>query len=385
MSSLNVYTRRSLELRAAEYYAHIRKPESEWKAIEDLQPQLSEIEHYVLARDCDAAAGLLHTISMNYLFRWGHYVQLGRLWERLMGHIQNGPLRVHSLGALGSVYYALGDHDKALQFHREAIELARQIDYQKGVSAQLGRVGIIHRSRFEIKQAQECHEESLRIAREIGDRAIEGYRLGDLGAISLLLGQYQRALNLYQHSVTIAREVGSRWEEGIRLGGIGRVYYALGFEERAQEYYQQVLAIAEAIGDRQRKSEYLRELAHSYVGCDRLETAEELCREALGVAREIGHRWGEAHCLLELGGICFMKGNFAEAEQHCAGSRSLDMMGIKHQATLLLGIAQLSRHTSTATTTFTESIRHCQIILENCEFAYSTSCFGRRPHWSSCL
>lgn len=386
----SVYTRRNLELRAAEYYACIRKLESEWKTIEDLQPQLSEIGHCCLAGDYDAAAKVLHTISMNYLFKWGHYVQLKQLWERLLGHVQNGQLHVHNLGGLGNVYFALGDDNKALQFHQAALAFARQIGFRKGVSVQLGRLGIIHRSRFEIEQARLYHEESLQIARDIGDRAIEGFRLGDLGAISLLLGQYEHALELYEQSVMIAREVRSPWEEGIRLGGIGRVYHALGYEERAQDYYQQVLLIAEAVGDRQRKSEYLRELAHSFVGYGQLETAETLCREGLSIAREIGHRWGEAHCLLELGGICLMNGNFVEAEQYCAESRSLDMIGIKHQATLLLGIAQLYRHNHCAVTTFAESVGYCQMVLEKNQnlptvcFILATALVGQavcNPRW----
>jgi len=364
VSPVPAYTHRSLELRAAEYYAGIRKPESEWKTIEDLQPQLSEIGHCCLAGDYDAAAKVLHTISMNYLFKWGHYVQLKHLWERLLGHVQNGQLHVHSLGGLGSVYYALGDCDRAIQFHREALVLARQIGYRKGASAQLGRLGIIYRSLFEIEQAWQCHEESLRIAREIGDRAIEGYRLGDLGAICLLLGQHQRALELYWQSVEIAREVGSRWEEGIRLGGVGRVYDALGCMDQARDYYQQVLAIAEAVGDRQRKSEYLRELAHSYAGSGQPDTAVTLCRDGLNTARDIGHRWGEAHCLLVLGRISLMNGNFTEAEQYCAEANNLNVLGVNYQATLLLGITQLSRHDPRAAKTFSEVITHCQTLLD---------------------
>jgi len=366
------YIRRSLELRAAEYYASIRKLESEWRTIEDLQPQLSEIEHYVLAGDYDAAAEVLHAISMNYLFKWGYYVQLGKLWERLMGHIQNGPLHVHSLGVLGSVYYALGDCDRAIQFHREALVLACQIDYPKGASAQLGRLGIIYRSLFEIEQARQCHEESLRIAREIGDRAIEGYRLGDLAAIYLLLGQHQRALELYWQSVEIARERGDRWEEGIRLGGVGRVHHALGDVEQAQDYYQQVLAIAEAVGgDRQRKSEYLRELAHSYASSGQRDTAMTLCQDGLNTAREIGHRSGEAYCLLVLGRISLMNGNFAEAEQYCADARDLNVLGVNYQATLLLGIAQLYRHDPRAAMTFSEVITHCQTLLDRTANLYA--------------
>jgi len=365
------YIRRSLELRAAEYYARIRKPESEWRAIEDLQPQLIEIEHRFLAGDYDGAARVLQKIATHYLFKWGYYAQLGRLREGLLGHIKDQRLQAENLGGLGSVYYALGNFDSAIQFHQEALVLARQIGYQRGVSGQLGRLGIIYRSLFQIEQAQQCYEESLQIARSINDPAMEVYRLGNLGTILLLLGQHQRALELYQQSVTIARGMGKRWEEGIRLGGVGRVYHALGLEEQARQYFQQGLLIAEEIGDRQRKSEYLRELAHSHASSGQRDTAMTLCQDGLNTAREIGHRWGEAHCLLVLGRISLMNGNFTEAEQYCAEAYSLNVLVVNYQATLLLGITQLSRHDPRAAMTFSEAITHCQTLLDRTANLYA--------------
>jgi len=63
----DVYNKRNLELRTAEFYASIRKPESEWKTIEDLAPQLAEFEHRVRAGDYDEAARTLGAIDPGYL------------------------------------------------------------------------------------------------------------------------------------------------------------------------------------------------------------------------------------------------------------------------------------------------------------------------------
>jgi hypothetical protein len=70
------YTRRNLELRAAEYYASIRKQESEWKSIVDVESTLLEFVHRMQARDYRGAHQVLTLVDRNHLSRWGHYTRL---------------------------------------------------------------------------------------------------------------------------------------------------------------------------------------------------------------------------------------------------------------------------------------------------------------------
>lgn len=363
MNNPRPYARHALELRAAEYYVSIRKPESEWKTLEDLTPQLREIEQRLGIADYDRAAKVLYTIAMDYLFRWGHYARLGQLWEQLQGHLTDRRLQVDNLGELGCFYYSLGECDTAIHFHQQAIALAQEIGYQEGASLQLGRLGIVYRSLFELAQAEKYHNESLYIARSIGNRTLECFQLGNLGTVALLLGQYTRALELYTEATAMAHETGNRWEEGIRLGGIGRVQQALGFPEQAIASYQQVLAIAQPLGDRLRISKYLQELAHSYASLGQLESARTLGQEGLRVAREIQHRWQEALCLLELGRVSLLQGNFSEAEHYCIEVRQLGVIGTVCQALLILGITQLYQQQLNAPDTFLEAIARCRTML----------------------
>jgi tetratricopeptide (TPR) repeat protein len=179
------YTRRNLELRAAEFYASIRKLESEWKTIADLAPQLAEFEHRVRTGDYDGACRVLEPIDFDYLFIWGYYALLAEMREKLQGHLASLDLQETNLGSLGSAYYTLGQMGRAIEFYSQA----------------------------------------LAIADEIGDRSPKGQYLSDLGATHYSLGQWKRAIEFYERALTIASEVHDERIESRCLGGLGRIYY----------------------------------------------------------------------------------------------------------------------------------------------------------------
>jgi len=90
------YSRRELELRAADYYVQLRKPREEWESIEDLRPQLLEFRHRINAEDYDNAVRLI--LSLNVLFQWGQFRLVARMHEQLVGKVSDTTLAQRHLG-----------------------------------------------------------------------------------------------------------------------------------------------------------------------------------------------------------------------------------------------------------------------------------------------
>jgi tetratricopeptide (TPR) repeat protein len=139
------YTRQALERRAADYYVQLRTPEDTWESIDDLEPQLNEFEHRVRAGNYDDAYSLTEPISFNCLFQWGYYVKLAKLWERLLGHVEDPLLSSAHLGHLGIVYRVLGHYGTSMRITSQAFSLAETIGNNRWQSAWLGNLGIIYR------------------------------------------------------------------------------------------------------------------------------------------------------------------------------------------------------------------------------------------------
>ncbi|MBN1814448.1 MAG: DUF4062 domain-containing protein, partial [Anaerolineae bacterium] len=204
------YTRRNLELRAADFYAGIRKPESEWRAIDDLTPQLAEFEHRVRAGDYDDACRVLEPVDLDCLDLWGHYDRLIELRGKLRGRLTDPALQVANLGSLGNAYRVLGQVERAIDLHKEALAIARELDDRRREGTQLGNLGRAYRDLGQVERAIELLEEALAIARELGDRQGEGDSLGHLGIACRDLGQVERAIEHLTQALAIAREVGDR-------------------------------------------------------------------------------------------------------------------------------------------------------------------------------
>jgi tetratricopeptide (TPR) repeat protein len=400
----DAYNRRNLELRAADFYAGLRKPESEWKTIDDLAPQLAEFEHRVCAGDYDGACRVLEPIDSGYLDLWGHYTRLVEMREKLLGDLTDPNLRAANLGSLGNAYRPLGQVERAIEFYEQALVIDRKIGDRQGEARDLsnwgrayhdlgqfkrairlleealaidreigdrreeggclGTLGLAYRDLGQIRQAIKLHEGALAVAREIGDRRNEGVWLGYLGLAYRDLGQVGRAIKLYEEALVIAREIGHRPYEGVWLGNLGIAYCDLGKIERAIKFHEEAQAIAREIGDRRREGRHFGNLGIAYCNLGQFEQAIRLYGEALVIAREIGHRREKSRHLLGLGKVLLATEELPAAKQRYAEALALEVPETSYKAAVALGIVLLQQRDPAAGDAFADAAARCRAMLE---------------------
>ncbi len=402
MSTLNSYTCRALELRTAKYYAHIRKPESEWKTIEDLAPQLAEFEHLVKAREYDAACQVLDS-NATHLFLWGYYALLVAMRKTLVGKIQSLTLQLNNLegmadalratgelqsaiahyeqglilahclgdrareaklqGDLGSAYRVLGQREKSLALYESALAISREIGDRREECRQLGHLGRIYGVLGGFTQAIEAHKKAIEIARETNNRQLEGYNLGTLGNIYRALGQFETARTLYEMALMIAYEIGERREEGVRHRSLGEIYRVLGNTEKAVTFFQIALARSRDIAYRVGEENTLGSLGNVYIDLEDYGKAQEYHTEALRISREIGYRTGQEYSVLGLARIKLATDNLTEAQQLCEEALSLYAEEVDYHIALILGIVYLRQKSAKAPEIIQDAILRCQRLL----------------------
>jgi tetratricopeptide (TPR) repeat protein len=221
------------------------------------------------------------------------------------------------LGNLGNAYSSLGQYDKAIEHHRQALGIAREIPADRQMeSAALGNLGVAYKNLGQYGKAIEHHRQALGIAREIGDRAGEGAWLGNLGSAYGLLGEYGKAIEHYQFALAITRQIGDRRGEGNCLGGLGSSFLSLGQYGEAIDHFRLALEIARAIGDRQGEGMHLGNLGSAYEALGQNGEAIDHFQLALAIARAIGDRAGEGRHLGNLGNAFYSLGQYKEAIDH---------------------------------------------------------------------
>jgi tetratricopeptide (TPR) repeat protein len=192
-------------------------------------------------------------------------------------------LAAYHLSNLGTAHANLGDTRRAINFHEQALAIARENRDRHSEGSILGSLGNAHAALGEARRAIEFYEQALAIVREIRDQRGEGTTLGNMGIAHTALGETRRAIDFHQQALAIAREIGDRRGEGNHLGNLGSAHAALGETRRAIEFYEQALAIAREIGDRHNEGIHLYNLANALAKLGDVPTAITLTEQALAI------------------------------------------------------------------------------------------------------
>lgn len=392
MSEQVAYSRRALELQAAEYYVSIRKPESEWRTIEDLTPQLAEYAHRIKAGDFDRACQILESIDYAYLFKWGYYKRLTQLWEPLKGKLNDLDLKIVRLQSLGRCYRELGQRDHAGDLLKPALEMARQSKSQEYEVSLLDELGLTCRVQGDTHLAIVFYLSSLQMARDLGIQWAEYARLGSLGRAQFDLGQFEEAFEKFTTALSLARKNNDQWEEELNLGRIGRWHCAYDRYAEAVRYFQEARDIAK---ETRPSDKYLHLvcLSNAYRHLGQIERASELYQQEMTTAyQETDSPWLKSILRVEYGRIQLEKGQISEAYEQFEAATQLDSPETMHEVWISLYIAALRLlKKSQVKDCLDKTIEFCQDRLTKTSDLYApryvlaTALVGKAtcdPHWT---
>lgn len=404
-----LYTRKTLELRAAGYY---RELSSIFPArdIDDLQPQLLLFEHLVNAKEFGQAFTILGTLDSKYLSTWGYYVRLVEMRQKLVGHL-NEPLLeadnfhdlAHSfsilgnlklavelytrskiiaqqerdqhregrcLGSLGKVYRAMGQDDEASRYFNEALVKARAISNRKLEGEWLAGLGSCYRDMGKLDIASTFYKEAIAIASESGDRKNEARGLSRLGVVYRSIGQFEDGIELHRKSLSIAQDHGNRLEEAIQLCNIGDGLYALGNLQQSEDLCMRALTIGRDIEYNAGVQRYLSRLASIELAKGNFDIATHHFQEALTIARNINDRRGESYQLIGISRSHLANDDITNALSSIKEALELDIPQTSFEAAVVYGMILLHQQDKTSCIVFQDATKRCRHRLSNSVEAY---------------
>jgi serine/threonine protein kinase/tetratricopeptide (TPR) repeat protein len=208
-----------------------------------------------------------------------------------------------ALHGLGTVRFALGEHDEAETHYGEALALARRGGDRHKEGAMLGRLAVFHHERSQPAEAEALYERAIEIHREFGDRRGEAVLLGNLANLRFDVGMPDAAHDLYAHALALHREVGDEIGEGRVLGNLATLGCSRDRFDEALGLYEQALAVHRRTGNLRDEAICLLNLASLHMHEGRPEEARALYSRALELHRAMGSRRYAAVALAALGMI----------------------------------------------------------------------------------
>ena len=228
-----------------------------------------------------------------------------------------------ALAGMGLASLWAHDFDRALDFSRQAIEVATEVDAKPVLAGGHFVTGFVYGTLGRLDESTREIERALTISRQAGDVLHESLSLSFMGLEKNWGGNYDEASRLLSQGLRIAREnnlvlplLYSLFMHGVTLIGKGDYDAALINLEEG-------LALSEKVGDEVQRHRMLNSLGWLYIECGDLERAIDLSREGAKGARKRGDPETIANSEINLGDIFLAKGDLTLANEFLDGVHRL--------------------------------------------------------------
>ncbi len=173
---------------------------------------------------------------------------------------------------VAAAYYSLGD----IEVSRDATEQAKlylleSVKYyqQSDIESELPRIyitiGTLHSFRDELIEALDYFQKALGIAEKLQLRQLEVQVNNNLGAVYKSLGKFDKALACFNRALEISTKMGLKDEIYYLYGNLGILNATMGDMELAESYFIKVLQLSRENGDEVAEAFALVSLGDYYI------------------------------------------------------------------------------------------------------------------------
>ena len=205
------------------------------------------------------------------------------------------------------------DPVKALNFAREALEIAVSLNDNQGRMEAMTRMADIYRATTEYKKAMELAMEAKELATRLGDMTglAETHRV--IAGVFLDLGEYKQSSDHFFKNLKLAEMTGDTQAIARVLNNIGILYFEQQKSEKALEYYIRALEMSRRINDQNGISRGLNNVAAIHFEQNRNDSAAKYILEAVAINKKTGQRLWEGINYINLGEIKVQQRRYGEA------------------------------------------------------------------------
>lgn len=229
---------------------------------------------------------------------------------RMPGAEDRTALRGRLAYCAGILEYRLRNTFSAEKWHREALEIFRELEDRQGIAASLNALSMNARRDKRFEEARAMLDEAARLWREAGDDVSADNALSNLGVIAQDQGDHQGAGAIFER-------LALRFRAGGNLGGVASAMSCLGDVAAAQKdyvlartRYQQSLELFRQLNDRAGAARVLVDLGNLMRDCSDYEAARVLYLESLQESVAVGRRSSIARTLTAMAECAVCQGRY---------------------------------------------------------------------------
>ncbi|MEK6152606.1 tetratricopeptide repeat protein [Flavobacteriaceae bacterium 3-367] len=211
-------------------------------SLNQVREKLPVIDDQTIASSFYMEQGLVALANGTFENATDSFLKAKRLFEVLGDTVGIGKCHTN----LGSVYWTIGNLDKALEHYKKSLDLKHPDDHL-GISKVLGNLGLLERAKNNYPQALAYYQRSLNICQENDFKLEAAINLQNIGVVYEKQKAYDTALDYFTRSNALSRSIDDKIGILYTDHGIATLYSNLGAYNQAIAKLYEALAMAEEL------------------------------------------------------------------------------------------------------------------------------------------
>lgn len=220
--------------------------------------------------------GVFASFSGEYLRNTLEYL------DEPLRRVEGTQAKARILTLIGASMRAMGQYDRSINFHQQALEIARKEGDKPCEIANLNHLSRTHVAQKNYEEAIDFSQRALILSRQSGDKLGEVNALANLGYSEVFKARqlqevepeiYESAVNYLQRGLQLSEQLGDRQSQALCYSSLGIAYTILEQPQEAIKYLANGWQSAQFSGDLYLQGLNLAYLAQAYYSTGNLQKA----------------------------------------------------------------------------------------------------------------
>lgn len=235
--------------------------------------------------------------------------------QQMLSALKNSKADTSKVNQLNkiSLYYNQTDTSKAVSYAKQALRLARELQWKEGIAKAHFELGIIYNSHFDFDRALVYFQESLKDATP---RLQSKINL-NIGGIYLNQGDFTQALDYLLRALKTAEAMHDRKYVAKIATNIGSVYFGLQNYNKAIFYFNKAAKLNAQLGNDADLAIVYRNIAGVYTSLRQPQKALSYYNQAIILNRKLQNAPLQARILSDIALVYYNLGDYDRAIQNC--------------------------------------------------------------------
>ncbi len=236
------------------------------------------------------------------------------LKNELAKHIMQDTVRISLLLNMADALL-WNDPKEALTYVEQANELARKLNWRKGMAYAVRQEGLVHYEQSDPLRAMDKFQQALKLAEPLRDRSFDASIYNNIANIYSDLKQYDKAFEQYNRLLAISEELQDTTRIVIAMVNIASVYIEQQQMPVGIDHLTKALSMAKAIGNQRFEMAIQNNLGRALAKLGNDAAARHHFDACLQLAEQLGSDGIKANVLNSISEILINQHQYTEAEQ----------------------------------------------------------------------